>query len=340
MLDRSHQTDLNTPTPQHFNTFLSCDWGTSSFRLTLVLLPSLEVLGGVRNDRGVLATFQAWKEGGGDEAGRVDFFLGVIGEAIAEVEQTLGRSLEGVPVVVSGMASASIGMLTLPYGELPFAVDGTNITVHRIGTKADFPHEVLVVSGVKSDNDVMRGEETQLIGSVNGAPASGIEHLYLFPGTHSKHIRVLNGNAISFRTYMTGEFFELLSSKSILADSVARGGKMMDAENLQSFTEGVTAGSGGNVLNGAFHVRTRALFGQCTPQMNYYFLSGLLIGAEVGELAHKPELPITITGSEPVVSLYDQALRSLGFKSTRLVRGEDAVLRGQAGILQRTILTS
>src|SRR5690606_24960682 len=235
MLNHLHQTDLNTSTPQHPNTFLSCDWGTSSFRLTLAALNSLEVLGAVRNDRGVSATFREWKNSGGDEVGRVNFFLVVIRDAIAEVEHAYGRSLEGVPVVVSGMASASIGMINLPYGELPFAVDGANLTVHRMVANASFPHDVLLVSGIKSADDVMRGEETQLIGSVIGEAAEGVEHLHLLPGTHSKHIRVVNGNATWFNTYMTGEFFELLSTRSILADSVAPGEGLQSGENLRCF---------------------------------------------------------------------------------------------------------
>lgn len=321
------------------STFLSCDWGTSSFRLTLAGLPSLEVLGGVSNDKGVSATFRAWKDSGGDEAGRVNFFLAVIRDAIAEVEHALGRSLAGVPVVVSGMASASIGMVTLPYGDLPFAVDGANLTVHRIGANTSFPHDVIVVSGIRSADDVMRGEETQLIGSVSDE-SPGAEHLYLLPGTHSKHIRVIDGNAIAFKTYMTGEFFELLSAKSILADSVMRGKGLQNDENLRCFVEGVAEGSRGNLLNRAFHVRTRALFGQHTPEMNYYFLSGLLIGSEVGELVHEPEIAITITGTRVIVGLYDSALRSLGFRRIRLMGGEDAVLKGQASIIQSTHLTS
>lgn len=322
------------------NTFLSCDWGTSSFRLTLVSLASLEVLGAVRNERGVHATFQAWKDAGGDEAGRVDFFLDVIRDAVAEVEHSSGRSLAGVPIVVSGMASASIGMMNLQYGELPFSLDGASLIVHRIEANTAFPHDVLVISGVKSDDDVMRGEETQLIGSVSDEIAAGVEHLHLLPGTHSKHIRVMNGSATSFRTYLTGEFFELLSAKSILADSVSRGDGGLNSENFRCFMEGVEEGSRGNILNSAFHVRTRSLFGRHSSEMNYYYLSGLLIGAEVGELALERDLAITVTGSDDVISLYDHALRSLGFRNIRLVRGESAVIKGQAIILRRIDLTS
>lgn len=322
------------------NTFLGCDWGTSSFRLTLASLPALEVLGGVRHDKGVSATFRAWRDGGADEAERHDFFLRVIREAVIAIEDKLKTSLAGVPIVISGMASSSIGMINLPYGELPFAVDGAGLTFHKINATDIFPHDVLVVSGIRAADDVMRGEETQLIGSVlEGAPA-GVAYTYIFPGTHSKHIHVVDGKAVSFRTYMTGEFFQLLSTKSILADSVARVEGAQSEGDLSYFLEGVAEGSRGALLNSAFHVRTKALFGHHTPAMNYFFLSGLLIGAEVANLANDPEAEITITGSDSISPYYEHALRALGLTLIRRVSGERAVLEGQARILKRVYLIS
>lgn len=333
-------TDSNTSILQHLNTFLSCDWGTSSFRLTWVSLPALEVLDGVRHGNGVAATFQAWKNSGGDEAGRMDFFLNVIRDAVAAMETRLGKSLAGIPVVISGMASSSIGMVSLPYGTLPFATDGANLTTRTINATNTFPHNVLIISGIRAADDVMRGEETQLIGSVHARAPAGMAHTYLFPGTHSKHIHVVDGEAVSFRTYMTGEFFELLSTKSILADSMRQGDEPRSEDDLSYFLEGVAEGSRGCLLNNAFHIRTKALFGQHTPRMNYYFLSGLLIGAELGDLSKDPEAGITITGSDSIVPYYEHALRSMGVTRIHIVGGEGAVLKGQAKILERTHLIS
>ena len=61
--------------------------------------------------------------------------------------------------------------------------------------------------------DVMRGEETQLVGAVAADEASV---LAVLPGTHSKWARVDRGRVVDFTTYMTGELYGVLLSHSIL----------------------------------------------------------------------------------------------------------------------------
>lgn len=68
----------------------------------------------------------------------------------------------------------------------------------------------------------MRSEEVQLIGAVEGQKDSAAETGYIFPGTHFKHIYVQRKQVTDFKTYMTGEYFELLSQKNILRESVEK----------------------------------------------------------------------------------------------------------------------
>lgn len=326
-----NDTNINTSTLQHPNTFLSCDWGTSSFRLSLSLWEG-EVKEVVSHGRGIAATFQQWKEHSGSESDRVNFYLDVIREGIAEMEGRVGLDLSALPLVISGMASSSIGMMNLPYGKLPFALDGSDLVVQRL-EMGNFPHSVYLISGVRSENDVMRGEETQLVGVVHDDSFEG-EHLYIFPGTHSKHIRTANGKAVAFTTYMTGEFFEVLSRKSILADSVSEGGALRD--NLKHFREGVSEGTRNNLLNGAFHVRTRSLLDGQGKEGNFFFLSGLLIGSELAGTAG----PVIIIGSKSIVAYYEEALRVLGVTDVAVADGAQAVVRGQARIVRHKLVTS
>lgn len=338
MASHLHDTDINTSAHQHFNTFFGCDWGTSSFRLRWVALPSLEVLGEVSNDRGVVATFRAWK-GLGDESTRMDFFRGVIRDGVAEIEEQVGRSLAGVPLIISGMASSSVGMITLPYGFLPLAGDGSNLVMHKVGADERFPFDTLIVSGIRSADDVMRGEETQLIGALTQSHAREGARLFIFPGTHSKHVEVINGEARAFRTYMTGEFFELLSKKSILSDSIAPS-TSSDVDDMRHFETGITEGSRHNILNSVFHVRTRALFGEHSKEMNYHFLSGLLIGAEVAALGDRRQTPVTILGDGPLLTRYKFALQHQGIESIDVVGNERATVQGQWQIMRRAGIIS
>ncbi|MEJ7588662.1 MAG: 2-dehydro-3-deoxygalactonokinase, partial [Ferruginibacter sp.] len=120
--------------------------------------------------------------------------------------------------------------------------------------------------------------------------ANETEQLFIFPGTHSKHLSVKNGMVTSITTYMTGELFDLLSSKSILSASVKKNER---GDNSPFFIEGVIKGTGSNLTNSIFHVRTNHLFNKITSFENYDYLSGLLIGHELKEIARDRLTAIT-----------------------------------------------
>jgi len=228
---------LSTIIHQQMQNFLSCDWGTSFFRLRYVQAPGLK-FESVERAEGIAATFEAWKtkKEKEKESERFLFFRNVIVKHIRFLEKKVKTSLDAVPLVISGMASSSIGMLEIPYKECPFKADGSDLRVVNIKATKDFNHETFIISGIKTKDDVLRGEETQLIGCNQGKVNDG---LYIFPGTHSKHVLVKKGIAVSFKTYMTGEFFELLSQKSILSASIRNNGKLSGKENKLAFAEGV-----------------------------------------------------------------------------------------------------
>jgi 2-dehydro-3-deoxygalactonokinase len=343
---------------------ISCDWGTSSFRIRLVNNSDLSILATRSSAQGILTTHALWSgraQGGGQSQGqplqgdrsRLSFYQSILGEAILDLGKELGLSLDGVPVVISGMASSSLGMLELPYKELPFFADGSDLRVETLYAHELFKHNMLVISGVKTGDDVMRGEETQLVGCESGL---GGERVIIFPGTHSKHVLLGEGRVISFKTYMTGEFFELLSKKSILAGDVEtrevgeageRGAagfhRIMEEFHATRFEEGVREGVEGNLLHGAFLVRMNRLLRGISKKENHDYLSGLLIGAELKELVggnpslkeeagRKPAL--MIVGEEALCRRYVTALGILGLDGVRVLDGGEAVVRGQVRIMQ------
>ncbi|MEP7253544.1 MAG: 2-dehydro-3-deoxygalactonokinase, partial [Ginsengibacter sp.] len=199
--------------------FISIDWGTSSLRCRVVNAESNGIEAEVCSEMGIAYVFENWNSIGKPEQERLSFYQAILGEEIKKLEKNMSERLDGLAVIISGMASANIGMKNLPYKVLPFSISGGDLGVEFINSTKDFNHNTLLVSGVRSDNDVMRGEETQLIGSVTG---SNDEELYIFPGTHSKHMTVRNGQVNEFKTYMTGEVFSLLSTKSILSKSIEK----------------------------------------------------------------------------------------------------------------------
>lgn len=314
--------------------FLSCDWGTSSFRLRLVQAPELTTIAAVRADSGIAATWQAWQASGRQGVvARWRFYLDMIRPAIRTIEQQAGPLPEQTPLIISGMASSSIGMMELPYGSLPFDTEGGNVLTHLQAADADLPHDVLLISGVRSEDDVMRGEETQLIGCITGNGNAATEGTFIFPGTHSKHIQVKGGKATGFRTFMTGELFELLRRHSILKGAVAAPEESSSSTLHNSFSEGVVAGAGQNILHAAFRVRTNQLFGRLSNTENLDYLSGLLIGAELQSLLTGPAGHIYLCGGAHLEKRYATALAVLGLEQGSSVFPaqwiEEAVIRGQ-----------
>ena len=307
------------------SSFLSVDWGTTNLRIRWVQLPDFTVLTSRFSDLGVKNVFERCQTSGLDD--RVSFFLQCLLSEIQAMEVTLPDACQ---VIISGMASSSIGMRELPYASLPFFTNGHALSVEKWQPKG-FPYEISLISGVRSQEDVMRGEETQLVGLYQLLHPVG-NSLFILPGTHSKHIFLENDKVASFNTYMTGEIFDILATHSILNGSIEKGD--FDALALASFQKGVLMSvEKSSVLNALFMVRTNALFEKFSKNENYYFLSGLLIGAECNYLTDIKLDQIYFCSSGMLFSLYIEAAKTLGISiNSELLTDEMvdlALLKGQ-----------
>ena len=304
--------------------FLSVDWGTSNFRLKLVEKLSLHVVKELITSIGVKPLYLKWQQEGGD---REFIFLNYLKQQIDELQSNLPENIE---IIISGMASSSIGIRELPYASLPFNVSGKGLYVELI-QHPSFRYSFQLISGVHSDDDVMRGEETQMVGLADEHNTHG-KTIFILPGTHSKHIICENATITGFNTFMTGELFQVISNHTILKNSVAKpsGGYTY----FKEFDEGVRmSASAHSILNSLFKVRTNHILGKKTAEENYYFLSGLLIGAEIGTLqVSSPERIVLCAGSE-LHELYERAIQVLNLSDKTKILDkeiiEKAVIKGQ-----------
>jgi 2-dehydro-3-deoxygalactonokinase len=314
--------------------FLSCDWGTTSLRLRLADSNNGRVLFEEHSDQGIADTFNLWEQSGKPENEKVLFYLEVIRSLIKKMEGQVGQSLNGVKLIISGMASSSIGFIDIPYNPVPLAVDGSVIQTALILADSDFNHDVLVISGVKTSDDVMRGEETQLIGCID--PSAVVKNeLFIFPGTHSKHIRVRDNKITGFNTYMTGELFDLLSQKSLLKGAVEKNDDLENDTDIEFFKKGVKEAVQTNFLNSIFKVRTNHLFNTCTKRENFNYLSGLLIGTEIKDLKTSNADKINLVCGLNLEIYYRTALHETGisnFKQYSAQWADAAAVRGQLKI--------
>jgi 2-dehydro-3-deoxygalactonokinase len=330
--------------------FISCDWGTSYLRVRLVDLAGCVVLGehSSRDGAGELA-------GKGADFRRPGIYRAALLSALGELGRQFPEVASECPVIISGMASSSIGWRELPYAKLPFPVDGRELVWEDLGPlePGKEMRRVMLVSGLRGDLEVMRGEEVQVLGLMRLKQASCVsgEALLVLPGTHSKHVRVSGGSIVEFATFMTGEVFEALSEHTVLRHSVPQAPD--GSEPLRSgtgpgsgavraaFLEGVAKAKAGPLLESLFHVRTRQLLRGEKPAESRALLSGLLVGSELGPLLDRwpGTAPIFLCGAKDLNDIYALGLDALGAGGRLRIVAEEDVRRlsalGQALLLNR-----
>ncbi len=223
---------------------------------------------------------------------------------LALIEGWLGSA--PVDVVACGMVGARQGWVEAPYAAVPTApVKGVPIRVPATDPRI----RAFVVPGLKqvSPPDVMRGEETQIAGFLDTHP--NWDGVICLPGTHTKWVQVSANEVVSFRTFMTGELFDLLRGQSVLRHSVSEGW------DETAFTEAVedTLSKPEQLAARLFSLRAADLLHGQDGSTARARLSGLLIGAELA--ASRPYWlgqQIAIIGAEGLSAAYAKALQPQG----------------------------
>ena len=288
--------------------YVAVDWGTSSFRLWLVDRTG-QVLAERRSDEGRLAAAKAG-------------FAGVLQSHLAAVEAP-----EHLPVLVCGMAGARTGWVEAGYVDTPALLAAILTQAARVPGQT---RDIRILPGIAQRDarapDVMRGEETQLLGAL-GLNAAG-ETLVCMPGTHSKWVRVKRGTVEHFSTFMTGELFSVISRETILSLAVAGAD---DADDVASFKAAVTAAyeAPAFAANLLFGARSRQILFGSTPSAARERLSGTLIGVELaaGLSGTVPKAGVTLIASGRLAMLYQLAFDALSVTVTP-IDADEAVRRG------------
>jgi len=271
------------------------DWGTSSFRLWLMAEDG-QVLGERRSGDGLLSV-----------GGRF--------EAVLEKHLAALDAPKDLPVIICGMAGSRTGWREAAYLKAPCSLADVSSAAVRI---EGIDREIRILPGISQAEpaDVMRGEETQLLGLAKDGTVC-------LPGTHSKWVTIQDGRVQKFSTWMTGELFSLLSEHSLLASDVA--GQVSPDE---AFLEGLN-----NALdepealtNAMFGLRAQALLGKGGGEASK--LSGLLIGSELVGVG--PAEQVTLIADGALGDLYAAALDQIGTPFTRV----DATTTTQAGLFR------
>ncbi len=310
-------------------TFLSCDWGTTNFRLRLIDAATYTVLSEVATSEGIQATYNNWNLQEMPSVTRVAFYQSIIANALKKLQAQYDAPVTNIPIVVSGMASSSIGMVELPYKPIPLSLKNMNLEHVVIDASENFKHRMLLISGIKSEDDVIRGEETKIAGCYKSNEEG--KHLFIIPGTHTKHVETDVKSIIAFSTFMTGEIFNILSTGSILKASVRTAS--FNQQYDKAFANGVISGSTTNILHSLFTTRTNQLFSKYNKEENYFYLSGLLIGNELKDIVHQAFDSIHLICNKTMEPYYLAALQLLlPSKTIQIIDSDVALIQGQLKI--------
>ena len=280
--------------------FVAVDWGTSSIRSWLMSVDG-EALAENRGGEGMLHCIRTG-------------FAPVLRDQLV----TLGAP-DGTPVLICGMAGARQGWAEAPYLKVPTRLEA----LHEGALRIDAPGDIRILPGIAQARpdrpDVMRGEETQLLG-VTEPDFTG---LVCIPGTHSKWIRIEGGSIVEFSTYMTGELYAVIAQHSLLAHAVeTEGPAPMDS---QPFREGfsIALAAPTALTASLFRLRAAQLLAFEQRADGAARLSGLLIGTELADALDRhglrgsaPLRSVRLIGAGALGRLYEAALTGRGLDVT------------------------
>jgi 2-dehydro-3-deoxygalactonokinase len=236
---------------------LGIDWGTSNRRAYLVDAQG-NCLASHSDARGMLAA------------------QGQFAEALDELLATMQVGPD-TPVVMSGMVGSAQGWQEAPYLGCEVALADLPRHLARVRDAGRAAPTSIVPGYCYRDGtvDVMRGEETQLLGAQALGQGDG---WVVLPGTHSKWVLLQDGRIVRWATYMTGELFGTLAQHGTLAPLMNAPNAFEDAG---AFADGLELARRREPLtHSLFTVRARVVTGALPASRARSLVSGLLIGTE------------------------------------------------------------
>jgi 2-dehydro-3-deoxygalactonokinase len=275
---------------------IAIDWGSSSFRAYL-LSPDGEVLDEVAS---------------GDGIGSV-----APGAYPATLKRLTGRWLEAhpsLPIIASGMVGSRHGWREAAYVKCPAGPGDVAAQLMQVEADGRRVHLAAGLSYVDEAGqpDVMRGEETEIFGIADAGA-----RLIVLPGSHSKWANVDGDRIAAFKTFVTGELFAALRDHTVAgAFAKAAPAKKPGEAFALAIGRGAAAatceGKSG-VIGLLFGARSLPLTGGLDEDDSGEYLSGLLIGAEIGEARRLfPGETPHVAGAEALVERYLAAFEALG----------------------------
>ncbi len=263
--------------------YITIDGGTTNTRVYLlqnnIAIKSIRIPMGIKED-----TTKLWS---------------AIKNAIKKILTEFSLKTEEITaIIVSGMITREYEHIKAPVGlkELHNTMHKTEI----MGISTYF------IRGVKTEKDLMRGEETELYGL--GELEKG---LYILPGSHTKIVLVdKNRNITDIKTMLTGEMLEVLSRYTILKESVNISTNTIDKNTL---IKGYECCKENGINYSLFQVRVLSQVENAMSDHVYSFYAGVVMCGDIRMVEKMNPSKIYIAGKpelcEPIALLLRYATK-------------------------------
>lgn len=293
--------------PSNDDTFVGINWGSTSFRAYLIGADGTAI-----DEHAAPAGIAALDRDG----------------MVAMVREVDMRWPQRGAIYASGMIGSNVGWIEVPYAQAPAGC--ADVAAAAVSTQiGEVP--LRIVPGIACRRsfdeapDVMRGEEIELMGL---AAMRAVNGWVALPGTHTKWARLEHGRIVDFFTSMSGEMFDRLTTKGLLASIVAG-----EATDGAAFHRGVDAGRARRLSLATllFGARAQVVRGELEKPEAASYIRGLLIGSEIADaMTVYPSVgdsAIPLIGNSALCRLYASALAAIGVRS-ELIESREACLHG------------
>lgn len=191
-------------------------------------------------------------------------------------------------VLASGMIGSNVGLLDVPHVTTPADIRKIAQNIRRVSLPDITNIPFIFIPGVKNScdyssisdidvMDIMRGEETELVGIIDIKNIKG-PLIAVLPGSHTKIVEVNENNEITAcHTTMGGEIIDAVSKNTIIKSSLPE--KLMEFIDEEYLTMGFEYSRVHGFNKASFRIRLMQMF----PKIQGNKLANFFIGAVLAD---------------------------------------------------------
>ena len=274
------------------------------------------------------------------------------------------RESDVIRILASGMITSEFGLYELPHLTAPAGIKELHDSMAEVSFPEISPIPFVFIRGIKvnsnnlCDFDMMRGEETELVGIKflqensekkveNSGEFSGEkcgisdknadkskeneERIFVLPGSHSKIIRTdSDGRVVGFSTMLTGEMLMSLSQSTILKDAVDISIGEFDREHLIwgckfAIEEGLN--------KSLFKVRILKNAFKANPVQVYSFFVGAVLSDEIRSILSDDCREVVIGGNHQIKEATATLIKALSDKSVTTLSDSEVAASTTVGAI-------